>query len=59
MEQSPSCEADQFLASQEITHILWKPKVHYRIHNSPPPVPIPSQLVPVQTPHIPLPEDPS
>jgi len=49
MQQSPS-EANRFAASQEIPSILWNLKVHYRTHNSPPPVPILSQLDPV---HIP------
>ena len=47
MEQSPSWEANWFSAIQEIPQILWNPKVHYRIHKCPSPVPILNQLDPV------------
>ena len=50
MVQSPSWEANWSSASQEIPRILWNPKVHYRTHKPPPPVPILGQPNPV---HIP------
>ena len=54
MEQFTFWEANQFSTSQEIPRILWKPKVHYRIHKCWPPAPYPqpARSIPYPTFHF-------
>jgi hypothetical protein len=49
MKQSPSWEAYSHSASQEIFHLLWSLKVHYRVHNSPSLLLVLSRMNPVHT----------
>jgi hypothetical protein len=44
---TPSWEASSYVATEQVSNILWNPKFHYRAHKGHPLVAIPSQINPV------------
>jgi hypothetical protein len=54
MEESFCSEAASRSTKQKNLRLLWNPKIHYRVHNSPPQIPILSliNLVQILTPNF-------
>jgi len=51
MEHSSSWETNRFSTSQEISRILYNPKIRDRVNKCPPTVPVLSQISPVHSTH--------
>ena len=51
MDQGSCWQANNYSASQNITHNLRYQKCHFRVYKVPPPVPVLSQIDPLHAPH--------
>lgn len=44
-QQDLSAVANSSSVNQDVIRVLWKPKLYYRVHKSPPLLPVPSQTI--------------